>query len=108
MNYGGNKKKIVFYDTDDRHVSLKNKLQYHGMTQASFFRAVVTAAIEEDELFLDFLLAHKREHGVQSKRQRTVIEKEELEAKNTAENFSLKNDEINNIFDLIEKEHPDL
>ena len=108
MTYGGNKKKIVFYDTDDRHVSLKNKLQYHGMTQSSFFRAVVTAAIEEDELFLDFLLEYKKQNGVQSKRQQKVVEKEEATAKNTAENFSLKKDEISDIFDLIEREHPDL
>ena len=108
MEYGGNKKKIVFYDTDDRHVSLKSKLHYHGMTQASFFRAVVTATIDEDELFLDFLLSHKERSGVQSKRQRSVIEKEEALTSENEESFSLEKEEINNIFDIIEKEYPDL
>ena len=108
MEYGGNKKKIVFYDTDDRHVSLKAKLQYHGMTQASFFRAVVTGLIDNDELFLKFLLAHKQENNIQSKRQQKVVANEEAEAKAVEKSFSLKNEEIDNIFDLIEKEHPDL
>jgi len=108
MEYGGNKKKIVFYDTDDRHVSLKVKLQYHGMTQASFFRAVVTAAIEDNELFLDFLVSHKEENGVQSKRQQKVVATEEAAATASGKSFSLENREINDIFDLIEKEHPDL
>ena len=108
MDSGGNKKKIVFYDTDDRHVSLKTKLQYHGMTQSSFFRAVVTAAIEDNELFLDFLLSHKRENNVQSKRQCSVVEREEKMAQENQEGFSLEKEEISNIFDLLEKEHPEL
>ena len=37
MSHGGNKKKIVFYDSDDRHASLKVKLQYHGLTQSASF-----------------------------------------------------------------------
>ena len=108
MEYGGNKKKIVFYDTDERHVELKIKLQYHGMTQASFFRAVVSGMIEDDDLFAEFLRAHKESNAVQSKRQQKVVNKEEAQAKEIEKSFSLEKDELNNIFDLIEKEHPDL
>tara|TARA_A100001011_G_C13901911_1_gene671457 strand:+ start:104 stop:430 length:327 start_codon:yes stop_codon:yes gene_type:complete len=108
MKYGGNKKKIVFYDTDDRHVDLKVKLQYHGMTQASFFRAVVSGLIDSDELFLKFLLAHKQENNIQSKRQQKVVAKTETETEEIEKDFSLKKDEISDIFDLIEREHPDL
>ena len=97
MSYGGNKKKIVFYDTDDRHVKLKIKLQYHGMTQASFFRAVVTGLIEDDELFSEFLYSYKEDNNVQSKRQRKVVNKEEAQAEKTKESFSLEKDEISNI-----------
>jgi hypothetical protein len=108
MDYGGNKKKIVFYDTDDRHVALKIKLQYHGMTQAAFFRAVVSGLIDDDEYFDDFLCSYKESNDIQSKRQRKVISKEEEAAKKVKNSFSLETDEISNIFDLIEKEHPDL
>ena len=108
MDYGGNKKKIVFYDTDERHVELKIKLQYHGMTQASFFRAVVSGMIEDDNAFSEFLRAYKEANNIQSKRQRRVADKEEATAKQINKSFSLEKDEINNIFDLIEKEHPDL
>ena len=38
----------------------------------------------------------------------TVRAKEEAEAEKTKESFSLEKDEISNIFDMIEKEHPDL
>lgn len=108
MEYGGNKKKIVFYDTDDRHVELKVKLQYHGLTQSSFFRAVVSAVIEDDALFEHFLREYKKSNNVQSKRQQKVINKEASEAQKNKNSFSLEKDEINNIFDMIEREHPDL
>ena len=108
MDYGGNKKKIVFYDTDDRHVALKIKLQYHGMTQAAFFRAVVSGLIDDDDYFSDFLRSHKESSDVQSKRQRNAVSKEEEAAGKIKNSFSLKTDEISDIFDLIEKEHPDL
>ena len=42
------KKKIVFDDTDIRHAKLKIRLQHDGITQAEFFRALVTAYIEKD------------------------------------------------------------
>jgi hypothetical protein len=108
VEYGGNKKKIVFYDTDDRHTKLKIKLQYHGMTQAAFFRAVVSGMIEDDEFFSDFLHHYKENNQIQSKRQRKVVNKEEAAASKNKDSFSLEKDEINNIFDMIEKEHPDL
>ena len=108
MEYGNNKKKIVFYDTDDRHASLKIKLKYHGFTQAEFFRAAVTGALTDDESFLNFLLEYKREKGVQSKRQRKVVEREAEKAKEIKQSFSLGDEEIDDIFDLIEMEHPDL
>ena len=108
MSHGGNKKKIVFYDSDDRHSSLKIKLQYHGMTQSSFFRAVVSALIGDDELFLDFLESHKDENAIQSKRQQKVTINERTLGNAIDERFQLKKDELKNIFDLIEKEHPDL
>tara|TARA_B100000424_G_C22749694_1_gene405167 strand:+ start:168 stop:494 length:327 start_codon:yes stop_codon:yes gene_type:complete len=108
MSHGGNKKKIVFYDSDDRHASLKVKLQYHGLTQSAFFREVVSAMIDENDLFLDFLESCKRESSKQSKRQQKLVINERALGDAIDEHFGLKKEEVKNIFDLIEKEHPDL
>ncbi len=107
MPYGENKKKIVFYDTDARHADLKIRLQYHGMTQSSFFRAVVTAMVDEDELFRDFLTNYKEKKNIQKKTHLKKIKEEQQMADENKENF-LQKDEISDIFDLIEMEHPDL
>lgn len=107
MPYGENKKKIVFYDTDARHADLKIRLQYHGMTQSSFFRAVVSAMVEEDEAFRKFLDEYKQKKNIQKKTHRKQIRKEEELADENKNNF-LKKEELSDIFDLIEMEHPDL
>ena len=107
MPYGENKKKIVFYDTDARHADLKIRLQYHGMTQSSFFRAVITAMVDEDELFRDFLTNYKEKKNIQKKTHLKKIKEEQQMADENKENF-LQKDEISDIFDLIEMEHPDL
>jgi hypothetical protein len=105
--YGENKKKIVFYDTDARHADLKIRLQYHGMTQSSFFRAVITAMVDEDELFRDFLTSYKESKSIQKKTHLKKIKEEQQLADENKKNF-LQKDEISDIFDLIEMEHPDL
>lgn len=106
-SYGNNKKKIVFYDTDDRHANLKIKLHYHGITQSSFFRAVVSAIIEDNQLFSDFLAGYKEENKIQKQVHLKKIKKEEKKVKENEKNY-LQKDEISDIFDLIEMEHPDL
>ena len=107
MPYGENKKKIVFYDTDARHADLKIRLQYHGMTQSSFFRAVITAMVDEDELVRDFLTNYKESKNIQKKTHLKKIKEEQQLADENKKNF-LQKDEISDIFDLIEMEHPDL
>ena len=106
MSYGKAGKRILFYDTDKRHAELKIKLQYDGLTQSEFFRAVVTGYLEDDPTMVEYVGAYKAEHGRQSKRQQRVVQKEARESRQTASVFA--EDEINNIFDIIERENPDL
>ena len=85
VKYGKEYKKITFYDSDKRHADLRIRLQYDGMKQSEFFRAVVTAYLEKDDHFMAFL------------------EQKEVKSK-----FALDEGEIDSIFDLLEEEHPDL
>ena len=108
MSYGTNSKKIMFYDTDKRHAELKIRLQHDSLKQSEFFRAVVTAYIEKDELFSEFISNFKKQNKTQSaqriEKSKNLIQKgREMEKK-----FNLKEDEKENIFDLIAQEHPDL
>jgi len=101
-------KKIVFEDTDVRHAKLKIRLQHDGMSQTEFFRTLITGYIEKDSLVVEFIGKHKTKHKVQSKRARKIIEKDLEEGKRKMEQFGIADGELEDIFDLIASEHPDL
>ena len=95
ISYGEYEKKIVFGDTDKRHADLRIRLHVDELKQGDFFRAVVTAYIEQDEDFLKFLEKYKDQAGIRKK----ILNKSYAKAKETKKNFSLSDEEIENIFD---------
>jgi len=110
--YGENKKKIVFFDTDERHQELKIVLERYGLTQSKLFRYLVTCMLEENQISKDIIRmiddnspkkSRKRTKRVQALEEKYEKKQEEIEKK-----FNLDNEEIDDIFDLIAREHPDL
>ena len=108
MSYGETKKKVVFYDTDKRHAELRIKLQYDGMTQSDFFRTIVGGYLEDDPLIVEFVHATRERLGKGSGRQRKIWREESDGASSIASQYSLDESEIEDIFDVLEKEHPEL
>jgi len=106
--YGVNNKKIIFYDNDQRHASLKVRLQHDGLTQSSFFRMVITGYLNKDPNLLAFIDRHKEENKVQSATQRKKVKKMIEAGQETQVTHGLEESEVENIFDLIEQEHPEL
>jgi hypothetical protein len=104
-------KKIVFYDTPERHASLKVRLQHDSISQAAFFRSLVTGYIKKDPdilNFIDKIKASKKIGSSQNKKE--IRESRELIKKGneTMNKLGLAETEIENIFDLLEKANPDL
>ena len=106
--YGGNDKKIMFYDTDKRHADLKVRLQHDGFTQSAFFRMIISGYLEKDSDLLSFIDKYKQENGIQSGQRRKQINKMIEKGRITEEVHGLKQSEVQDIFDLIEQEHPEL
>lgn len=102
------KKKIVFDDTDIRHAQLKVRLQYDGLSQAEFFRCMITGYINKDSTLLEYMQSYKASKNIQSKKKRKRIQKDIEVGDDLMAKFGFKDDEIENIFDLIAEEHPDL
>ena len=103
-----NKKRIAFDDTDGRHAKLRIQLQRDGLSQAEFFRAYITAYLEKDVNVMSFITEYKLNNGVGQKRSIKVMEKEEEAKSQLVTKFGLKDEDLENIFDLIAEEHPDL
>ncbi len=108
MNKVKKNKKIVFDDTDTRHAKLKIRLQHDGLSQAEFFRAFVTGYIEKDRDVIKFINKYKLENATQSKKAIKRSQKDVEAGAKKLEQFGIFDGEIEDIFDLIANEHPDL
>ena len=106
--YGKEYKKVTFYDSDKRHADLRIRLQYDGMKQSEFFRAVVTAYLEKNEHFMAFLDQYMSDNELRSENKRKKIKKANKKEKEVKSDFALNEGEIDSIFDLLEEEYPDL
>ena len=101
-------KRIVFESSTHKHAQLKIRLQYDSLTQAGFFRCLIEGYLAKDKRILEFLEDHKISEGKDSKRNNKIRNKDNKNAEDLLNKFGIKDDELENIFDLIEEEFPDL
>lgn len=101
-------KKVVYMENDRVHADLKLKIHYDGITQSDFFRGCVRAYLEEEGAFMAFLDRLKEQRTKQAHRVRAVANKDAQAANAQKRSFGLNSDDIEDIFDILEKEHEDL
>ena len=106
--YGHNRKKVVFYSTDKIHADMKIRLKYDGLTQSSFFRGIMEGYINKDTAINDFIDRLKEKEGTQGATKRKKTKKMLADGEKTTALFGLDEQDVENIFDIIEKEHPEL
>ena len=79
------------------------------MSQSEFFRASVEAVIAKEDIIEEFIESYKEEKGKsKQKSARAKVKKERQQAEDMINKLGLGDDEIDNIFDIIAKEHPEL
>ncbi len=101
-------KKIVYYDTPKKHADLKIRWQYDSIRQSEFFRILADAYLRKDERILSLVAEHKENNNIQNKKKRQKMKKTYQQADEISKKFALEEAEVESIFDLLEKEHPDL
>ena len=108
--YGTMNKKVVFYDSDKRFAELKIRLQHDGISQAQFFRGIVTGYLMQDGDVLSYVDRLKASKNIGNRTKKSIKEERELinTGKEQLDKLALGDDEIDNIFDILEKENPDL
>jgi len=107
-DYGKKDKRISFLDTDKRNADFLIRLKHDGLTKTKFFREILSGYLNQDHAIMDFIERTKKASSVQSKQHSNLVKTLEEKGKETKRKFGLKDEEIENIFDLLEKEHPDL
>ncbi len=103
-SYGKNNKRIVFTESDHRHAKLILKLKGDGLTQAKFFRSVITGYLDGDDRIREFVF----EHSGFSQNKKKKIEKLKFKGDKTINELGLNEDQIDDLFDVISMEFPDL
>jgi len=96
------RKKIMFYDTSDRQTRLRIRCKYDGISQSQFFRFMVTGYLENDLKIVEYLDFCKEKYKTQGLQKRKRIANTHAKARENKAKFSLGEDEIESIFDIIE------
>jgi hypothetical protein len=104
IEYGKLTKRIVFTENDHRHAQLVLKLKHDGLKQSQFFRSLITAYLAGD----DRIQSYVDEISSLSKERKTKSKKLRSDGQQKISDFGFTDGEIDNIFDLIEEEHPEL
>jgi hypothetical protein len=91
------------------HENLKIRLFYDEIkTQSEFFRYCVESYLNQDPLFVAFLDDYKINKKVQSKRRVMMSAVLRENGEKILDEVSLSGKDIENIFDILEKELPEL
>jgi len=104
IDYGNLTKRVVFTENDHRHAQLVLKLKYLRITQAAFFRHIITGLIDDDPRILEYA----NEISFKSKGKKLKSQKLQKIGRQKLRDFALSEGEVDNIFDLIEGELPEL
>lgn len=104
IEYGKQMKRVIFTENDHRHAQLILKLKYLRITQAAFFRHIITGMLEEDPLLTEYV----NNIAFKSKKKKTKAEKLQKSGLKKKQDFGLSEGDVDNLFDLIEQEFPNL
>ena len=104
----GDKVKIIFTVEEQVKANFKIQLQYDSLTQAKFFRAIMDGYVNNDPELAQFLNKFKKKNSIQNNVQRKKVITNIKKAEEVKNKFALGDEEVENIFDILEKEYPEL
>jgi len=102
--YGKMNKKIVFTENDGRHAKLVVRLKYDNLRQSEFFRACISGYLEQDERIMSFIDDLKKQSASKKKKSKKL----RLQGKELLNDAGFSDTQLDDLFDLIAEEHPDL
>jgi len=101
-----NRKAFFFALEEDTHARLRIQLKYDQLTQTMFFNYIIKGYLDNNPHirdYIDYAVADLR-----SKRINRNRKNDRKEEKKQIDTFLFDDEEIENIFDILESENPDL
>jgi hypothetical protein len=104
--YGTMKKKIIFYDSDKRYADFKIRLKHDNISQPQFFRGIMSAYLKNDKDFRVVIDKIKKSKRINHNKE-DISSKAELinEGQEVFDKIILDEEELTNIFDMLENEN---
>tara|TARA_Y100001973_G_C4939788_1_gene205065 strand:- start:144 stop:467 length:324 start_codon:yes stop_codon:yes gene_type:complete len=103
-SYGKNNKRIVFTANEHQHAKLLLRLRHDGLKQSKFFRCLIDGYVNGDSRIDEFV----SEISSHSQKRKQKSQKIKQAGESMLNDLGLNDSEIDNIFDILEQEHPDL
>jgi hypothetical protein len=101
--------KLTFFLDAHLHEDLKIRLYYDDIkTQTEFFRVCVESYLHQDRRFMEFLDDYKINKSVQSKTKVKKSRALRARGQKLLQDLALSTEEVENIFDILEEELPEL
>tara|TARA_Y100000034_G_C6721197_1_gene319077 strand:+ start:333 stop:665 length:333 start_codon:yes stop_codon:yes gene_type:complete len=110
MKHSDTSKSVLSFYLDSKlHEDLRIRLHYDQVkNQSHFFRMCVESYLAQDELFMEFFEDRKINNKVQSKARTQKSRKLRDKGNKLMEQLALSHDEVENIFDILEEDLPEL
>ena len=101
-------KRVRFFIKNDAHIRFKASLEKHQLSMSEFLRACCQAVSEDNPLMLDYLNHYKGTSEKHSKRNNDIIKRDKEKGDTLLEEFGIGDEDIQNLFDLIADQHPEI
>ncbi len=108
IEYGQDTKRIVFKVTDHQHAKLIIRLRHSSLTQSEFFKAIIDGVNESDDNLVSFINDYISKKKKLNKQRIKKNDKLLKDGKQKLADFALSEDEVEDVFDLIAQEFPEL
>ena len=102
------KKKVYAVLGEKQHMDLKIKLDHLKIGISEFIRACSSALVEGHPIMEQFIDHYRETSEKHSKKSAQLAKKERKESDRIMKDLGLDLDEIEDIFDIIEQDHPEI
>lgn len=101
-------KRVYVYMDEKQHMDLKVRLDFHNLSMSEFVRVCAEGMLSENPImdqFIDFYKEHSEKH---SKKSIKDHKRDRDDSDELLTELGLSGDDIQDIFDIIEDDHPEI
>ena len=108
MSDDKDRKRVYVYMDEQQHVKLKIRLNYLGISMSEFVRVCGDGLMNQHPIMEQFMDHYRETSEKFSKKAAKKAKKDREDSNKIMDDLGLDFDDIENIFDIIEEDHPEI